>query len=368
MKEIKAIIDTYTTLDVTKTKAALATVSRVEGSSYRRAGARMLVLDNGNYVGGISGGCLEGDALRRAQKAIALGKPSVVTYDTTQDDNHQVGVGLGCNGIIDVLFTPLDPLDIQNPVAQLETVVNTRTIRLALTVTGGHDGLLGKMFLYTEDASFKQAFPLQDIQAALLEDIAAARQEGQSKTCTYTSGAETIQVFIEVIRPATQLVLFGSNYDIYPMARIAAELGWHSTVVMNAAKADKSLFAIASKVLHNKGDEQPAFDAHTAVVLMAHDYATDFHNFKQMLETNAAYIGLLGPRKRTQKMLDAMAEAGKKVSDKDWQRVFTPAGLDIGATTPEEIALSIAAEIRTHFAGRNGLSLRDRQGTIHGNV
>src|SRR5581483_11420513 len=107
MKEIRTIIAAWRSLDLTRTKAALATVVRVEGSSYRRTGARMLVLDNGNYLGGISGGCLEGDALRRAQKAIAQNKPSIVTYDTTQDDGAQIGVGLGCNGIIDVLFTPL---------------------------------------------------------------------------------------------------------------------------------------------------------------------------------------------------------------------------------------------------------------------
>src|ERR1700749_607389 len=99
MKEIRAIVQAYRGIDLTRTRAALATVVRVEGSSYRRAGARMLVLDNGTYVGGISGGCLEGDALRRAQKGIALGRPSVITYDTTQDDAYQIGGGLGCQGI-----------------------------------------------------------------------------------------------------------------------------------------------------------------------------------------------------------------------------------------------------------------------------
>src|SRR6185437_4676671 len=114
MKEIRTIVDAWKTIDLHETRAALATVVRVEGSSYRRAGARMLVLDNGTYLGGISGGCLEGDALRRAQKGIALGHPSVITYDTTHDDD-QIGVGLGCQGIIDVLFTPLRPGDPQGP-------------------------------------------------------------------------------------------------------------------------------------------------------------------------------------------------------------------------------------------------------------
>src|SRR5579872_1607781 len=111
MKEIRSIVDAWRTIDLRTTQAALATVVRVEGSAYRRAGARMLVLDNGTYLGGISGGCLEGDALRRARKGIALGRSSVITYDTMQDDDYQIGVGLGCQGIIDVLFTPLRPDD-----------------------------------------------------------------------------------------------------------------------------------------------------------------------------------------------------------------------------------------------------------------
>src|ERR1700744_3109588 len=119
MKEIRAIVDAWRTIDLHRTKAALATVVRVEGSSYRRAGARMLVLDDGTYLGGISGGCLEGDALRRARKGIALNRSSVITYDTTQDDDYQVGIGLGCQGIIDVLFTPLHPGDPDNPLQLL---------------------------------------------------------------------------------------------------------------------------------------------------------------------------------------------------------------------------------------------------------
>src|SRR5882757_1075035 len=108
MKEIKAIIKAYDEADKTAVKLALATVVRVEGSSYRRTGARMLVMDNGVWIGGISGGCLEGDALKRSRLAIKNSRSTLITYDTTEDDAYQIGVGLGCNGIIDVLFTPLN--------------------------------------------------------------------------------------------------------------------------------------------------------------------------------------------------------------------------------------------------------------------
>lgn len=368
MKEIKAIIEAYNRLDLSKTRAALATVSRVEGSSYRRAGARMLVLDNGSYVGGISGGCLEGDALRRAQKAMALNMPSVVTYDTMQDDNHQIGVGLGCNGVIDVLFTPIFPEAKENPVQLLAKIADTRQPRVIVTITeaGSNKDLLGTMFVYEHDAAFLEVFPQPEVAPALLQDISHCLSELTSQTITYEIGDKILQVFIEVIRPVTQLLIYGGNYDIYPLVRIAAELGWNTTVVMNTAKADKSLFTTASRVLHNRGNEQPNIDEYTAVVLMAHDFATDFRNFHMTLQTKAAYIGLLGPRKRTQKMLDALVAEGMTISQLDEQRVCSPAGLDIGAVTPEEIALSIVAEIRASFAGRQGSPLRMRQGTIHG--
>src|SRR6266487_2542136 len=368
MKEIKSIINAYNSIDFSNTRAALATVARVEGSSYRRTGARMLVLDNGTYLGGISGGCLEGDALRRAQKAIVQDKPSIITYDTTQDDSHQIGVGLGCNGIIDVLFTPLYDGE-QNPVRILSTVTETREPKVIISIIACSENLnaLGKTFLYENDEQFLQSFAVKNIAEAVLHDIKESLGKQSSQTITYTSADDTTKVFIEVIMPVTHLVIYGGNYDMYPLVRIARELGWYVTVVMNTAKADKNLFSTATKVLHNKSDEEPMRDNYTAIVLMAHDYKTDFTNLQKALNTKALYIGLLGPRKRSQKMFDDLATKETPVSEKDMERIFAPAGLDIGAASPEEIALSIIAEIRAHFAGRQGMSLRLRQGSIYEN-
>lgn len=369
MKEIKSIIDAYNTIDFPTTKAALATVARVEGSSYRRTGARMLVLDNGNYLGGISGGCLEGDALLRAQKAIAQNKPSIVTYDTTQDDGAQIGVGLGCNGIIDVLFTPLHANE-NNPVKILSTLTETREPKVVTAITGCSEttNALGKATLYENDKQFEQAFPITEISCQVLNDIKHCVNNQSSATLNYkTAKDEDVKVFIEVILPVIHLVLYGGGYDVYPLVRIARELGWNVTVVTNINKAGKSLFAIANEVMHNKGEQQPVIDNYSAIVLMAHDYKTDFNNLRASFQTKAKYIGLLGPRKRTQKMFNALKEEGTSVSDENMDRTFSPAGLDIGAATPEEIALSICAEVRSVFANRKGMSLRSREGTIYGN-
>ncbi len=367
MKEIKAIVDAYSTIDFKKGQASLATVVRVEGSSYRRMGARMLVKDDGNYLGGISGGCLEGDALRRAQKAIASQKPSVITYDTTQDDGHQVGVGLGCNGIIDVLFTPLGNDGPRNTVNILSSLVETRVPRIIVSITGpnNNQNMLGGSWIYENEEQFKEAFPIPEILDGLLKDISLAGGSLSSKSVLYQSGEKEVQVFIEMILPALHLVLYGANYDLYPMARISRELGWHVTVVTNMSRAGKPLFALADKVVHSKGNEIPQIDGFTAILLMSHDYKTDFSNLQKSIHTNAGYIGLLGPRKRALKMFNAMIAEGRPLTKIDQDRVFAPAGLDIGASSPEEIALSIIAEIQAHFTGGKGTPLRLKKGAIH---
>lgn len=403
MKELRSIIQAYRSIDFSKTRAALATVVRVEGSSYRRAGARMLVLDDGTYLGGISGGCLEGDALRRARKGIALHRPSVITYDTTQDDDYQIGVGLGCNGIIDVLFTPLSPEDPNNHLNILSHLTAIREPAIVVAITGCPEKStasvtdsqasastpLGQALLYTTDETFISSFALKEIAPAVLQDIKNTLTERSSRTIAYDTDDGPVKVFIECILPATHIIAFGGNYDILTLLRQAKEQGWDTTVVMNMAKAGKDITMTATRVFDSSASPLIDFrrtplavapspqvntpsadsltDPYTAILLMSHDYNTDLRNLQDALLTDVSYIGLLGPRKRAEKMLDALAAEGHPLSAANRQRLYAPAGLDIGAATPEEIALSILAEIRGHFAGRQGMSLRLREGTIYGN-
>jgi len=368
MKEIRSIIKAYESIDFNTTKAALATVVRVEGSSYRRTGARMLIMDDGNFFGGISGGCLEGDTLRRAQKAIFQNKPSVITYDTSQDDGHQIGVGLGCNGIIDVMITPINALDETNPVRLLSSIAATRIPRIMVSIIQCNEetDLLGKTILYENRKQFINAFPVKEFAELAEQAIQQALHDQESKIALYQDKLSEYKVFIEAILPAVRVVIYGSNYDIYALAQIANELGWNVTVVTNPSKVQKSIFAVA-EVLDNKSELAPVIDHYTAVMLMSHDYKSDFNNLQTILKSEASYIGLLGPRKRSEKIFNEMAAIGMGLSEHDYLRIYGPCGLDIGATTPEEIALSVVAEIRAHFAGRQGMSLRLRQGTIYGN-
>src|SRR5690606_15540690 len=142
MKEFNAIVTEYGKIDFNKSKAALATVVKVRGSSYRSPGARMLITDDGRWVGSISGGCLEGDALRKARKVILEKQAMAVTYDTREGSNQNLGIGLGCNGVIDVLIEPIDPTDAANPARVFEKFTGTREPVALATVFNSTTGVL----------------------------------------------------------------------------------------------------------------------------------------------------------------------------------------------------------------------------------
>ncbi|MGZ3765522.1 MAG: XdhC family protein [Mucilaginibacter sp.] len=369
MKEIKAIIKAYDEADKTTVNMALATVVRVEGSSYRRTGARMLVMDNGVWVGGISGGCLEGDALKRSQLAIKNSRSTLITYDTTDDDPYQIGVGLGCNGVIDVLFTPLDINDKHNPVEVLKKCVGaSRETHVLVTVTGfsgdWQNVNSGKVIQYTDLASlaaFDDATK-QLLQKAIDEQLST----GHSAPHGFELDAgRKLETFIEILPPEINMVLMGHQYDVYPLSRLIKEMGWRLTIVAELQKVNSHIVAIADEIIAPASFTDATIDAHSAIILMAHDYKTDKNNLPKALATAAPYIGMLGPRVRSEKILNELAKEGKTLLSEELNRIHAPVGLDIGAITPEEIALSLIAEVKASLSGRDGAFLRLRQTAIH---
>lgn len=370
MKEIKAIVKAYNEIDKSNTHAALATVVRVEGSSYRRTGARMLVLDNGNWIGGISGGCLEGDALKRARLAINNSRPTLITYDTSEDDPHQIGVGLGCNGIIDVLFCPLDFNDKNNPAEVLNTCIKaSRETHVLITITGSAGDWQtikpGQLIKYSDAGSL--GF-IKDISIETELNLAIQHQISENKSVPYhilSGDDKNLEVFIEILPPEIHVIIMGHQYDVHPMSRLLKELDWRVSVVADLLKINSQISAIADEIRAPSEFSGLLVDKHTAIVLMSHDYKTDKINLPKALATAAPFIGMLGPRLRSEKIWKEIAEEGHALSTAEMDRIYAPLGLDIGATTPEEIALSLAAGIKAAFAGRDGSFLRTRQFPIH---
>lgn len=370
MKEIKAIINAYGNIDKLRTRAALATVVRVEGSSYRRTGARMLVMDDGIWVGGISGGCLEGDALKRARLAISKSVASLITYDTTEDDAHQIGVGLGCNGIIDVLFTPLDFSNKNNPVEILKACTEaSRQTQILITITGlegNWKNVQAGEVIHFNGAESLEIFKNKELEKLLLEKVGLQAKKSKSSPYDFElEDGKKISVFIEILLPEIHLVLMGHQYDVYPLARLTKEIGWRVTIVSNPLKINSTFPKAVDKILGEEQLNEIPFDTYTAIVLMSHDYKTDKRNLPKALETAAPYIAMLGPRVRSEKIFHELEEENSPLSEEDMKRIYAPAGLDIGALTPEEIALSLIAEIRAVFSQREGGFLRSRGTTIH---
>lgn len=363
MKEIEKIIERYEYAKQHKERLALGTVVKVEGSAYRRIGARILVSESGQWVGGISGGCLEGDALKRAKIAILKEESSIVTYDTREEDEHQIGIGLGCNGLIEVLFIPIKFDDDKNQVEFFKQIVDKRVPTILLQILSTNNGnhrFCGQFFTQENlnELAQKIEIPLEQIQESV-NTVFYKRKSNIFKLNNPNN--ESYEILFEHIRPKLKLICAGDNYDVHAMVNVAHELGWEIHLIGKTRKVTKSLLQKVTSFTDIQNANNLKTDNYTAVVLMSHDYKIDFNLLKLFLVKNLVYIGLLGPKKRMFKMNDAMI--GYDLEKQDY--LYSPIGLDIGAETPEEIALTIAAEIIAVFRNRNGQFLKNRVGSIH---
>ncbi len=361
MKEIKQIISTYDRLKTSGLKLALARVIDIKESSYRRIGARMLVSENGVWVGGISGGCLEGDALQKAQNAIYRNKASIVTYDTTDSDDNQIGIGLGCEGVIDVLYTPIDISDNNNEIEQLREIVlrDEPAILLRVLDSESLDQNSNSKVIYNDESDISFAHISDQLLNDYLDEIRAKRS---SQVFNINTAENRVQkILLEYLKPEIKLIVIGDNYDAAALCTIADEMGWMITIVGRKRKITKPMMAVASAICEYEDLASVALDEYTAVVLMTHDYARDLDLIPTIVSKGAFYFGILGPAKRREKLIrDLDDKFSNEISD-----VYSPVGLDIGAETPEEIAISIIAEILAVSRSRHGHSLKDRITPIH---
>jgi xanthine dehydrogenase accessory factor len=370
MKEIKSILSFYDEQKAGGLKAAMALVVRVEESSYRREGARMLVFESGLFEGGISGGCLEGDALKRSQMAIFKDKPSVVIYDTSKDDENQIGVGLGCNGLIEVLISPLNEAD--KNISILRHCAASRQPHIIATVVHVSqvhpDVALGDAFYYDCKTKSLEGCPHAELAANIADSAVEVMGRQKSKTVKYQLDEREVAVFIEWVPPQIHLAIYGDNYDVYPLLGLLEVMDWEVSLVGNLSKLKKQKLRKGTGLFLKSEASRPVIDDRTAILLMAHDYKTDLANLQAAISTDAPYIGVLGPKKRFHKMLTEMAAAGVELDEGQMNRIYAPSGLEIGANTPEEIAASIIAEILAVFSNKRGGSLREKVGPIHDRI
>jgi xanthine dehydrogenase accessory factor len=373
MKEIRDIITAQHQAQAAGKKTALATVVQVEGSSYRRPGARMLVTEDGMLTGAISGGCLEGDALRKALLAINEQRNKLVTYDTTDEDDARFGVQLGCNGIVYILFEPIDPLDPKNPVAMLELLQMQRQqmVLCTLFTIDQRAPQPGTQCLYggEEIEGSDRAWFREYASAGLITEIKHAFDDQRTRFTAFSIHESNLTAFIEVIPPAVALYVFGAGNDAMPLVAMADILGWEVHVADGRrTHLTSDRFPQAVSLILQKAENaisNLSFDDRTAAVLMTHNYNYDIEVLSQLTKTNCPYIGVLGPKKKMLRMLDELANSGNPISVNQLGHVYSPVGLDLGAETAEEIALSITSEIKAVLSGKRAGSLRYKEEPIH---
>jgi len=368
VKDLKTIVSEYQKIDYTKRKAALATVVKVRGSSYRSPGARMLIMDDGRWVGSISGGCLEGDALRKARKVMIDKTPMTVTYDTREESNQNLGIGLGCNGVIDVLIEPLDQEDKKNPVTLFNSLITSKEPVALATIFEATTGV-GEKLLLTSTGEWSGDFSDVELKNKVQASLKNLFETKKSEAKKYQSQGRDAEVFIELIQPAVSLIIFGGGFDARPVSELAKSLGWTVSVTDECvAHIAPLFFPTADKLTLCQRefiDRDFNITPYTACILMSHNYEYDRDVLKKLLKTNTPYIGILGPRKRFDKMQSEFNAQGGTLNEQDFQRIHSPIGLDIGAEAPDEIAVSIIAEIQSKFSNRSGGFLKYHPGPIH---
>lgn len=347
----------------------LATVVDVRGSSYRLPGARMLIDENGNSLGTISGGCLEADVLERARKVLQTGVPQVVTYDTRENENSVFGLQMGCNGVIRVLLESGRDNLLFNFV---ETCFSERRNGVAATLIAAAENSampLGTRYFFGNEDFAQIDFPDSQFSNELKSAVQQVLELKRSRCEVFQTQGGEIEFFVELVAPPISLFVFGAGFDARPVADFAKNLGWRVSVIDHrAAFAEDKRFPGVDEVLVLPSENLQGnltLDENSVAVIMTHNYNRDREILKFLLESKACYVGALGPKRRTEKLLEELSEESVNFTDEHLEKLFAPVGLDIGAATPETIALSIIAEIQSVLNHRNGGFLRRRAGSIY---
>ena len=327
--------------------AVVATVVATRKSSPRPVGSKLVITEDGKLEGSVSGGCVESDVFVAAQEVMETGVPRLLTYGIT--DDMALNVGLPCGGEIDVF---VEPLPSSRPVESGERVVQ-------FTVIEGEP--LGAKLVVREDGAVEGDGPPE--LAALATD---ALRRGRS----HTIAQEERTIFADVSGPPPRLFVYGAVDTAESLCAAAKLLGW-STVVADARarfatperipSADELLVAWPEEALA----QQPP-DTATAIFVLTHDDKFDLPMLQAAVKSDAFYIGALGSRRNQERRRELLREAG--LTDAELERISGPSGLDIGADTPAETALSMLAEALAVRAGRKGGLLRDSPHRIHADV
>ena len=368
LSETQEVLEAIGSLSSRGRRMALATITSVRGSTYRRPGARLLVPDDGPALGNLSGGCLEGQVEAIARDVMSEGRPRLEFYDLTADDEVVWGWGLGCNGAIEVL---IEPAEAAAEIAQaLATAIrDERRVAVGTVLDSSVEDVARGERVLRVDGDREGALGAEGPRSQIDAAVANALLSGTGGIETVEVGRGTLRLFIEVIEPPLRLLVCGAGHDAIPLVRHASLLGWKVSVVDDReAFLTEDRFPGASQFILAEpaaAAEKAGVDDRTYAVVMSHNYLRDRDYLRGFLGSTVAYIGMLGPRARLERLLDEVAADGVEPTEDDRAKLYGPAGLDLGGEGPDEIAAAIVGEVLAISRRRSGGFLRDRPGTIH---
>lgn len=333
----------------------LASVFETEGSTYSKAGARMLITGDGKFHGMLSGGCLEGDLAERARAVLESGIAQAVTYDLGQNDEELWGLGVGCDGLMRIFLQPLSAADGYEPFATMARALEGDTGQVAATVVESDIRALPAGATMVTVAG---ELAWSDVGEAFLQDlgekIGSTLLEGRSSTHAVSSADGDARILFAALTPPPAILVLGAGLDAGPVVRIALELGWRVTVQDHRpAYIDAGDFSGVEQVHCVPVDEfaqATDLNRYAAAIVMSHHLVSDRKYLAQLAKSSVEYIGLLGPADRRRRLMEELGEAADQLE----ARLHGPAGLDIGGRGPASIALSIVAEMHQQLMHENG--------------
>lgn len=341
---------------------AVATVTTVDGSAYRRPGAKMVVTETGETFGALTAGCLEPSIIDVCEDVLRSGNAQTVRFDLTTDDDDW-GLGLGCNGVIGVLVEPRDGS--WGP--PLSALADGEPVTVATIIEPGPDTAVGDRLVIDGDGMHPvpDRNPIPRDLIARVDDTVGTIS-GTDATATVTAGETGL--LLDGLEPTPELLLIGSQYDMKPVVALGAQAGFRVTVHAQRSRIDDGTFPRADTVRtgHPTTVAEDVGGERTYAVVMSHNLIDDrFAVESLLLDTDVPYIGLMGPRERFDRLRDALSRDGVRLTDADAERIATPVGLDLGGGDPVEIAFSIISEVLAVHNGASGGRLRSRDGPIH---
>lgn len=363
---LPALVERYGELRQKYDSLVLATIIETMGSTYRKAGARMLITPEAKFFGLLGGGCFEADLLAHAAEVFETRENKIVFYDMRAPEDEIWGLGLGCNGAVRILLQYISSGSDSHILSLVSNALelNRRQVLLSICESEHTDpGESDNLLLQFDDSgitNFPQTWP-EEIQQQSLQTA----RSGTAQYAEYVIENRRISVFSSEIKPVFQLMIVGAGPDAEPIIRLARELGWKINLVdYRETFLEQECFeGVDNKILAGPEEleSKSIIREIDALVLMTHKIEYDERYLKHLTQTTAGYIGLLGPAARRDRLLDALGEDVTLIQD----RVFGPVGLDIGGESPEEIALSLVAEIQATHYGRNAQSLHIKNEPLH---